>query len=345
MKKIILLVVSLVFVASLFAGASGEAYMDYPLIGYAGAADEDGGLVSGYVGIGYWGADYGFHFNFRDTAYPGDNFTINHMFKKFTLHKYVNLLVGKTAVPLVKENNPSGFANTNIIEGHCWDFVNPQNEFMIKLDGNIKGVGWQIYTANINASTNELYYYAMNGLRLDYNLMGADIGVGIQMDDNVRYPWGEFTGEKAVDSKMNWAFDLGYTVAEMVNFKLQLVNYDDADDDTDDMQYYTILEYVPGFKGIKPYFGYYVESDMRYITTIDEIELDVDVNEDGLIENWDVYANPEAEQQNLMFFGLNMNPTENSILKLEYKMDSLEYLIDGDDLYADTLTLQLGFSF
>ena len=323
MKKIILLVVSLVFVATLFAGAaSGEAYMQYPLIGYAGAMDEDGGLVQGYVGIGYWGADYGFHFNFRDTAYPGDNFTINHMFKKFTLHPMVNLLVGKTAVPFVKQNNPSGFANVNIIEtignplffnNGNWTFINPRNDFMLKFDGNVKGLGWQLYTANVNLSNVGLWDYADFGARFDYAVAGVDIGAGLMM---VGVPEDD-------DGMMNWAFDLGYTAAEMVKFEFQLVNnqYTPIDpvtgdnlDVEDDMNYYLVINYVPGFKGIIPYLGYYT------------------------------YA--EAEE-NVMFFGLNMNPTKDSILKLEYKMYSQEILDapDGDDYMADTLTLQLGFSF
>ncbi len=307
MKKIILLVVSLVFVASLFAGASGEAYMQYPLIGYAGAVDEDGGLVQGYVGIGYWGADYGFHFNFRDTAYPGDNFTINHMFKKFTLHPMVNLLVGKTAVPLVKELNPSGFANINIVEGYCWCFINPSNDFMLKFDGNVSGLGWQLYTTNVNKSNVLDWDYADYGLRLDYNVAGADIGAGLMM----------VGVHEDADGMMNWAFDLGYTAAEMVNFKFQLINnqFVDAEGEVaDDMNIYFVTYYVPGFNGIKPYLGYLTHAEM---------------------------------EENEMFFGLNFAPTKDSILKLEYKMFSQELLDepDGDDYFADTLTLELGFSF
>jgi hypothetical protein len=317
MKKIILLVISLVFVASAFAGASGEAYMNYPLVGYADSADEDGGLVSGYVGVGYWGADYGFHFNFDNTAggdYIDENgvliknsWTINHMFKKFTLHKYVNLLVGKTAIPFVKQNNPSGFANINIIEGACWGYVNPMNEFMLKFDGNVAGLGWQLYTANINASEIGEYYYADNGLRLDYTVAGAELGFGLMM---VGVP-------EDADGMMNWAFDIGYTIAEMIDIDVQLVNYDDADDDTSDMNYYFVANYIPGFKGMVPYFGMLTYAEM---------------------------------EENEMFFGLNMSPTKDSILKLEYKMYSVENLItnaDGDenDLYTDTLTLQLGFQF
>jgi len=323
MKKIILLVVSLVFVASLFAGASGEAYMDYPLIGFDGSIDDDGGLVSGYVGIGYWGADYGFHFNYDATG--GDPWTVNHMFKKFTLHPMVNLLVGKTAVPFVKENNPSGFANINIVEATnaywtddgIWNFVNPSNAFMLKLDGNVKGLGWQIYTANTNTGTDVDIDYADFGARLDYNVAGVEIGAGLQMEtfgvtaiDSLDIEY--FTGD--TDSKMHWAFDLGYTAAEMVNLKLQLTNYDDGNDDTSDMNYYLVVNYVPGFKGITPYLGYYTYAEM---------------------------------EENVMFFGLNMNPTKDSILKLEYKMISEELIVDaeGNDLNTDRLTLQLGFSF
>jgi len=305
MKKIILLVVSLVFVATLFAGASGEAYMQYPIIGYADASDEDGGLVQGYVGIGYWGADYGFHFNFENTAGPYvPAWKINHMFKKFTLHPMVNLLVGKTAVPFVKELNPSGFANINIIEGACWNFI---NDFMLKFDGNVKGLGWQLYTKNVNKSNVLDWDYADYGLRLDYAVAGVDVGAGLMM---VGVPEGD-------DGMMDWAFDLGYTVAEMVKLNLQLINNDDANDDTSDMNYYFTLNYVPGFKGVTPYFGMLTYTEM---------------------------------EENEMFFGLNMNPTKDSVLKLEYKMYSLEdYDLNGitveNDLNADTLTLQLGFSF
>jgi len=53
-------------------------------------------------------------------------------------------------------------------------------------------------------------------------------------------------------------------------------------------------------------------------------------------------------EENEMFFGLNMNPTEDSVLKLEYKMFSEEDDMDGaleNDRNADTLVLDLGFKF
>ncbi len=321
MKKIILLVVSLVFVASLFAGASGEANMSYPIMGYAGSADEGGGLVRGYVGIGYWGADYGFHANFSDTAWPGDNFTINHMFKKFTLHPMVNILVGRTAVPLVKELNPSSFANLNIIEGACWGFINPENDWMVKLDGNISGLAWQLYTLDVNMSSIGVYDYADYGARFDYNVAGADIGAGFVMRGQ--------DPDLDTDAIMDWAFDLGYTAAEMVNIKLQLVSNGDANDDTSDLNLYTIVSYAPGIPfWIKPvpYFGYYTYDG---------------ADDDGLFQGM---------ENNAILFGLNMNPTKDSILKFEYKMYSEENMIpqlDGseEDLMADTLTLTLGFTF
>ncbi len=319
MKKIILLVVSLAFVASLFAGASGEADMTYPIIGYAGAADEGGGLVQGYVGIGYWGADYGFHFNYDNTAGPYvDPWTINHMFKKFTLHPMVNVLFGKTAVPLVKNLNPSAFANLNIIEGCCWNFVNPENDWMVKLDGNISGLGWQLYTLDVNLSSVGEYDYADYGLRLDYMVAGVDIGGGFLMRGQ--------DPDLDTDAIMDWAFDLGYTAAEMVNLKLQLINNGDANDDTSDMNMEILASYVPGLPFWimpVPYVGY---------QTYDGAD------DDGWMQGMG---------ENEIFFGLSMNPTKDSVLKLEYKMFSEEILDapDGDDYKADTLTLQLGYQF
>lgn len=316
MKKIILLVVSLVFVASLFAGASGEADMKYPILGYEDAVDEGGGLVQGYVGIGYWGADYGFHFNFDNTAGPYvPAWTINHMYKKFKLHEYVNVLVGKTAVPLVKNLNPSAFANLNIIEGCCWNFVNPENDWMVKLDGKVKGLGWQLFTLDINKSEVLDYDYADYGLYLDYMVAGVDIGGGFIMRGQ--------DPDLDTDSKMDWAFDLGYTAVEMVNLTLQLINNDDADEDTSDLNMEIIASYVPGIPfWIKPipYVGFQTYDDEDY----------------------------EAMGFNEIFFGLNMMPTHNSVLKLEYKMFSEEDDYDGlleNDLNANTLTLQLGFQF
>ncbi|MEA2096960.1 MAG: hypothetical protein U9P73_09750 [Candidatus Cloacimonadota bacterium] len=319
MKKIILLVVGLVFVASLFAGASGEAYMQYPVIGYAGSTDEGGGLVKGYVGIGYWGADYGFHFNYNDTG--GAPWTINHMFKKFKLHPMVNLLVGKTAVPLVKQLNPSGFANINIIEpvgpwfdGGCWNFINPENDWMLKLDGNVSGLAWQLYTVDVNTSNMGGYDYADYGARFDYNVAGVELGAGLVMRGV----------PDSLDGTMDWAFDLGYTAAEMVDLELQLVNNDDGVEDSSDMNLYFVANYVPGFNGIKPYLGYFT----------------YDGADDDLLM--------QGMENNAMFFGLNFAPTEDSVLKLEYKMYSNEVLdagTTGDDYLGDTLTLQLGFQF
>ncbi len=317
MKKIVMFVLVLVFVSTLFAH---EAYLEMPIIGYAGSTDEGGGFVQGYVGLGWWGADYGFHANvFVDQYGNGAFINLAHVFKKFTLHEKVELLVGKTAVPFVKQLNPSGFANINIIEGNVWNFVNPENQYMIKFGGDVSGLGWQIYTADINASDNFEYYYADYGLRLDYNVAGADIGAGLQM---VGVP-------EDADAMMDWAFDLGYTAAEMVNIKLQVVNNDDAIDDTSDLNLYTIVEYVPGLPFWimpKPYFGYYTYDG---------------VDDDGWLQGM---------ENNAILFGLNLNPTEDSVLKIEYKMYSEEILIlqaDGseEDYMADTLTLQLGFKF
>ena len=305
MKKTLLVLVSLLVVGSLFAGIEGEAYVSYPLMGYADVADEDGGLVSGYVGIGFWGPDYGFHFDFNNTADADDDWTINHMFKKFVLHKMVNLTVGKTAVPFVKQNNPSGFANVNIIEGNCWDYVNPMNDYMLKLDGAVAGLGWQLYTANTNESNAGNWRYADFGARFDYTVAGAELGLGVQM---VGVP-------EDADAMMNWAFDIGYTIAEMIDIDVQLVNDDGANDDTSDMNYYFVANYIPGFKGMVPYFGMLTYAEM---------------------------------EENEMFFGLNMNPTEDSVLKLEYKMFSEEDDMDGaleNDRNADTLVLDLGFKF
>lgn len=324
MKKIILLVVSLVFVASLFAGASGEADMSYPLIGYEGAMDEGGGLVRGYVGIGFWGSDYGFHFNYDDTG--GAPWTINHMYKKFKLHEYVNVLVGKTAVPMVKDLNPSIFAQINIIEPvgpwcdyGCWTYINPENDWMVKFDGNISGLGWQLFTLDVNKSNMFDYDYADYGLRLDYTVSGVDIGGGLIMRGQ--------DPDLDTDSKMDWAFDLGYTAAEMVNLKLQLVNNDDADEDTSDLNMYILANYVPGLPfwiNPIPYVGYFTYDG---------------VDDDGLLQSM---------ENNAIFFGLNFAPTFDSVLKLEYKMYSNEILdggTSGDDLLGDTLTLQLGYKF
>ncbi len=128
---------------------------------------------------------------------------------------------------------------------------------------------------------------------------------------------------------MDWAFDLGYTAAEMVNIKLQLVSNGDANDDTSDLNLYTIVSYAPGIPfWIKPvpYFGYYTYDG---------------ADDDGLFQGM---------ENNAILFGLNMNPTKDSILKFEYKMYSEENMIpqlDGseEDLMADTLTLTLGFTF
>ncbi len=207
---------------------------------------------------------------------------------------------------------------------------------MLKLDGNVSGFGWQLYTANVNESAIQGWDYADYGARFEYAIAGVDIGAGLKM----------VGVEEDADGMMNWAFDLGYTAAEMVNLKLQLVNYDDAVDDTDDLDFYFITEYVKGFKGIKPYVGFLTCAE---VTLSEYLYTDVslfDVNE---------YS---GDQQNAIFFGIHLNPTKDSILKLEYKMRSQElYLLEfdetglptgellEDDLYTDTLTLQLGFSF
>ncbi len=320
MKKIVLFMLVLVFVSTLFAH---DAWMRFPLIG-ADTPEDDAGFRADYMSLGWWGADYGFHLDLSTGhGYHDVTFNLAHAFKTIPIGP-VTFLFGKDEVPFGRISNPSGFANLNYIRGHWWGSHIRNTEWMFKFKGDVAKVNWQVYLANeynywaTNVDSlgipNEFDYSAMNaGFKLGYNVAGADVNFALKMS-TLNKTQIMLSGDVDIDSTMDWAFGLDYTAAEMVAIALQVATRDDGIDDTDDLGYYAILNYAPGFDApvvgnIKPYFGYATK-----------------VGAEG---NWN--------DENDMFFGLNMTPVENVRIKLEYLMES-----DMDD---DSLDLVFGFGF
>jgi hypothetical protein len=197
-------------------------------------------------------------------------------------------------------------------------------EMMVKLLGNVSGLGWSFYYANYDAGDAAWYIYAADmGGRFTYSVAGANLGAAFMMDATSAAIVDTVTFEVSWDdpeSVMNWEFDFDYTIAEKANLAFQLTNIDDDNEDTGDMNLYALLHYVPGFdipicgKAI-PYFGYITKDD---------------VDDEGMGEN-------------NMIIGLNIKPKDSAFVKIEYNMDSAKDAL-GEDIDA-TLDLQVGFTF
>ena len=305
MKKTLIILFGLCLATSMFAH---EVFMSAPIIVPDGQADEDGGWTPDYVGLN-WGVaeDYCADFNLTPAVLGNTPaIGINRAWKQLKVCDYFDIRFGKDqyAFGRLASGKPSKnlqYAGLNVAGA----------EMMVKLVGDVSGLGWALYYAN--ADYNGLMWEAADmGGRLTYSVAGANLGTAIMMDGTSAFTGTEWDDPESV---MHWEFDFDYTISEMVNLAFQLTNEDDDNEDTSDMNLYALLHYVQGFdipicgKTI-PYFGYITKDDAEF----------------------------EGMGDNNMIIGLNIKPKNNAFMKIEYSMDSVE---DADA----TLDLQTGFTF
>ena len=318
MKKILVILLGLCLATSMFAH---EVFMSAPIIVPDGQADEDGGWAADYVGLSWSAAnDYCADFNITPAVLGlTPAIGINRAWKQVKICDAVDIRFGKDQYAFGRL--ASGKPSKNL----QYAGLNPAGaEMMVKLLGNVSGLGWALYYANYDAGDAAWYTYVADmGGRFTYSVAGANLGAAIMMDAtsaailDTAYT---VTGWEDPESVMHWEFDLDYTIAEKINLAFQLTNNDDDVEDTGDMNLYALLHYVPGFdipicgKAI-PYFGYITKDDIEF----------------------------EGMGENNMIIGLNIKPKDNAFMKIEYNMDSAKDAL-GEDIDA-TLDLQVGFTF
>lgn len=311
MKKSLIILLGLCLATSMFAH---EVFMSAPIIVPDGQADEDGGWSADYVGLSWMVAnDYCADFNITNVILHDDGVIgINRAWKQLKVCDFFDIRFGKDqyAFGRLASGKPSKnlqYAGLTVAGA----------EMMVKLMGDVSGLGWAFYYAN--ADYDGLMWQAADmGGRFTYSVAGANLGAAIMMDatsapivDPITY---DVTWDDP-ESVMHWEFDFDYTIAEKANLAFQLTNNDDDNEDTGDMNLYALLHYVPGFdipicgKAI-PYFGYITKDDAEF----------------------------EGMGENNMIFGLNIKPKDNAFVKIEYNMDSVK------DVDA-TLDLQVGFTY
>ena len=313
MKKVLVILLSLFVVSSIFAH---EAFITAPIIVPDGQADEDGGWSLRYVGLNWFAEnDYCADFNLTSTI-TGDADSTSFSFgsfpivvcrawKQLPVSKFIDIRIGKDQLSFgrLRSGKPSKniqIAGLNVARA----------ELMVKILGNINDFGWAFYYAN-NDYDDFAYDAADLGGRFTYNIAGAKLGAGFLMDNTATQE-----NEKwKTDGLLSWEFDAEYCLMEKANVAFQVTSADDDNDNTDDLGFYTLLHYEPGFQApiagkITPYFGYVTKEDNA--------------------------GNKMGE--NNMILGLNIKPKENAFIKLEYNMDSVE------DVDA-TLNLEVGFTY
>jgi hypothetical protein len=136
--------------------------------------------------------------------------------------------------------------------------------------------------------------------------------------------FGQIAGGDTENIHYYWEADLEFDLFNFLKLAGQVRNIDDGNDDTDDIGYYVMASYAPGFEF--PYLGEklgrVMYGEFRPYA--------------GMITHDDVDGNDMGE--NNIFVGINFMSYENSYLKLEYTMDS-------DENIDPTLAAQLGYRF
>jgi len=306
MKKLALLTISLLLLSSI--ALAHEASIYYPL------TEEQGQAYWHLKQIRlYWtGDDYAVDLDLTPVVI-GRPLDVKEAWKSLNLFhsristlKSIDLAIGKIVYPF---GNVSSLASKNIsiLQPKTFD-----SDLMAKLSGNICNTHHlDFYWAdkgNIRGTTDAP---ATIGFRAATTyIKGADIGASLRIHNL-------FNGD--FDNLLDYGIDLGYTLKDMVKLDLQAYNLDDGDDNTDDIDLWFLATHVKGFQipiiqKIRPYFGFFTKP----------------------VKNRHEYN---------IIYGINITPTENAFIKLEYNIDSLDETDIGFTNCSDALALQVGFTF
>ena len=304
MKKFLILIIllSLFGLSTLLAH---EASIHTPIIVPDEQADEDGGWNVDYVGLG-WSAtnDYCADFNLTPIILNSDaKLVVNRAWKQLKVCKYFDVRFGKDQLAFGRL--ASGKPSKNL---QYYGLPVAPADLMFKILGDFAGLGWSFYYANTDGDG--LAWVAADiGGRFTYNLACGKLGAAFLIDNTS-------VGGSDPEGVTQWEFDFDISILGKANVAGQLTNEDDDNDETDDMELYAFLHYIPGFDvpicgKVTPYLGYITKRDPD--------------SNDGMGDN-------------NIIIGVNIKPMDNGFMKIEYNIDSVE---DVDP----TLDLQVGFTF
>lgn len=270
----------------------------------------------------YSGKDYCVDLDLKSVI-DGNELNLKGAWKSFNLFnspisslKSIDLTIGKISYPF---GNVSSKASKNI------SLLQPKTfgaDFMVKLSGNICNLHTLIFywadKGNIFGTTDSPAHIGFRGTTT--YIKGLDLGISFRIR--------EFSED---DKLFDYGVDISYTLKNMVKLDYQDFNLDDGDDDIDDLDLWFIATYVSGFnvpvlKKITPYLGFFSKRDL----VNDELKGD-------------------ALKQNNIILGINIVPKENTFIKLEYNIDSLDKKDYTDETKfphcSDALCVQVGFLF
>ncbi len=325
MKKILLVSFLMLFVAIALAH---EAVMKAPLIVPEDQADEDGGWFVKYFSLD-WSKkdDHCVSFNITNAILGEDpGVEVSRAWKQVPVLPHFDIRFGKDqyAFGRITTGKPSKHLQ-------IFDLFNAPAEMMVKLVGKNAPIGWQLYYANKDFGDMK-WDAADYGVRVTKSIDGFNLGASIRMDYTSESitEIDTLTNEPIIEgwedpeSVMHWEIDAEYIALEKIGIDIQIQNYDYDEDDTNEMNFYSLLYYQPGIMvpiagQMTPYFGYITKNEI------------LSEDEDGI-----EYGKSMKEYD--MFFGANFKPKENAFIKLEYHMDSVD---DTDD----ELNLQQDFHF
>ena len=305
--KNILLSLMVILTVSVFAN---EVSTNLELMGDAdGDGNEEMGFKTSSLILWWEGDDYLVDLDLTyqiNTA--GSNLKLSKAWKKVDLWGKGDLTIGKQQYSFGRILTSKGFSNLQIrpldISPSEWMFKY-HNQF-----GDLHAYIDAVWPQDDNADL---------GGRLKYCSSNFTLGAAYHAID-----FGQIVGGDTENIMYYWEVDFEFNLMNFLKLSGQFENLDDLDDNTDDMDYYVMISYIPGFElpvlGNK--VGRLLYGEFRPYA--------------GTITRRDADGNGMGE--NNIFVGINFMSFDNSYMKLEYTMDT-------DDNVDPTIAAQFGYRF
>ncbi|MDY6914817.1 MAG: hypothetical protein SVM86_00685, partial [Candidatus Cloacimonadota bacterium] len=239
MKKTLIILLSLAISLALVAHevSIGTEFMD------SYDPDGDGTTEKGFylnqLRLGFSGEDYALSMDFTKYFKHGyenmKDIELKSAWKSFDMYGYADFIVGYDTYEFGRLTTSLASKNMSVYQLYV-----PQSNWMLKLKGDISWLDWTIYYPYDTAVTKDLggqlgINFAKNG-RLGFSGLARDVM--------------ENQGGRWID----YAIDIEYTIPNIMKLAGQVYEIDDDIDNTDDMDFYVIANYEPGFE-LPPLFG------------------------------------------------------------------------------------------
>jgi hypothetical protein len=269
----------------------------------------------GYVGLNWQTEDYALDLNLTPLV-DGNSLEIVEAWANFNMYRSEQTTVKSVDLKIGKVEND--FGNVSVKPSENISILQPRwfgSDFMLKLSGDI----CHTYLPSIylvDPGTHDTDQGMHLGARLAVKpLENLSLGASVR----VLYIISDMD-----DDQTEYGFDIEYLLLDAVKFNIQAYSYFAGVmpwGDDDDWEVWALVSYDKGFQlpivnKIVPYAGYYLQTDYH-----------------------------GKEDRYNAIFGLNLSPTENSFIKLEYNLDSLDKEDVGFGDCSDTFCAQVGFTF